>query len=483
MAMQSKKRKKVVALYETRMRASYVVKTVVCYFFAALIWYILCVITPYMDSVPVCASDAALLTREALSATEEQISEDDGEKERALLMPSSIDSFYRRLRLIEDAERSIDYMVYDNYEQEFTFIYYAALLRAADRGVKVRIIVDGKMGTFVDTLEELGKLLCNHNNIELYHFNEANIFKPTALMVLMHDKVTIVDENKLIVGGANMGTVSFTANYDMEVMITNSGTRGCAGQAKRYFDEMVSNKLCVRKKSKKCDFSLKQQYLNQFSSFYHAYKFTEPIDYDTQGVPVDKITFLSNKIDGGKKPPTILTAVFNLAESSQKTTIVTPYTLLVDKKIKTLRNIAAKNAEFKLITNSLYNSRNVGYAVYYHSRSDYIDENIDLWEFQAKNQLHAKMFTFDDRYSIIGSFNLDERSAHIDTESALVIDSPTFNAQVNEYIDEVFVKNSLKVGENNEYLPSDDVEEHNVPASKRFKYAIYNILQIVMNLL
>lgn len=481
--MQPQKNKKAIALYETRIRIGYVVLTAVCYFFAAVIWYVLCVITPYMDSVPVSAADCAAITREALSATPEQIARDDSQKERALLMPTSVDSFYRRLRLIEDAESTIEYMVYDNYEQEFTFIYYAALLRAADRGVKVRIVVDGKMGTFVDTLEEIGQLLYNHNNIEVYHFNPVNIFKPTGLMVLMHDKVTIVDGNKLIVGGANMGTASFTANYDMEVMITNSGADGCAGQAVRYFNEMISNRLCVRKTSKKCNFSAKEKYFNKFSDFFNTYEFSDTIDYNAQGVPVDKVTLLTNKIDGGKKPPIILRALYNLAENSEKTIIVTPYPLLVDKKIEQLRGVAAKNKEFKIITNSLYNTRNVGYAAYNSSRRDYIDENIELWEYQARNQLHAKMFSFDDRYSVIGSFNLDERSAHIDTESMLVIDSPAFNAQVNAYISDVFIKNSLQVGKNNEYLPSDCVEAGVVPRTKKFKYAIYSVLGIVMNLL
>lgn len=481
--MKPRKSKKAIALYETHMRCGYVILTAVCYFLAAAIWYILCVITPYMDSVPVAAADRASLTREAFTASSEQIERDESQKERALLMPSCVDSFYRRLRLIEDAESTIEYMVYDNYEQEFTLIYYAALLRAADRGVKVRIIVDGKMGTFVDTLKEIGQLLYNHNNIEVYHFNPLNIWKPANLMVLMHDKMTIVDGNKLIVGGANMGTASFTANYDMEVMITNSGADGSAGQAERYFNKMVSNRLCVRKTSKKCDFSAKEKYFSKLSDFLNTYNFTEAIEYDTQGVAVDKVTLLTNKIDGGKKPPIILQAIFNFMESSEKTVIVTPYTLLVDKKIKQLRGFAAENKEFKIITNSLYNSRNVGYAAYYHSRRDYIDENIELWEYQAKNQLHAKMFSFDDRYSVIGSFNLDERSAHIDTESMLVIDSPSFNAQVNAYIDDVFIKNSLQVGKNNEYLPSDTVVAGGVPRKKKVKYAAYNMLQVVMNLL
>lgn len=101
-------RKKAVALYETRMRVGYVVKTVVCYVFAAIIWYILAVILPYTVTLNVSAADNARLTRAALSATQTDINRDEAAKERALLMPTSEQSFYRRLRLVEDARKSID---------------------------------------------------------------------------------------------------------------------------------------------------------------------------------------------------------------------------------------------------------------------------------------------------------------------------------------------------------------------------------------
>lgn len=199
-------------------------------------------------------------------------------------------------------------------------------------------------------------------------------------------------------------------------------------------------------------------------------------------MPIDKATYLTNPVTDGKKPPRIAEAMFNLAESSERTTIVTPYALITDKKIKRLRAAAAKSKSFRLITNSLYNSRNVAYAVYRKDRKKYLSEHIELWEYQAEDQLHAKLSVYDGRYTIIGSCNLDERSAHIDTESVLVIDSESFAAAVENYIDTRFVAGSCRVGSDNEYIPS-DVTPGKVPTDKRIKYFFYSALAAVINVI
>ncbi|MCH5165404.1 MAG: phosphatidylserine/phosphatidylglycerophosphate/cardiolipin synthase family protein [Clostridiales bacterium] len=477
-------RKKAITLYETRMRAGYVVKTVVFYMLATILWYMLAVLLPYTATVTVSAADNARLTREAFSASEAEINRDDSEKERALLMPTSESSFQRRLKLIEDAKSTIDCMIFTAYEQSFSYLYYTALFRAADRGAKVRIIVDGKMGSLSGKLDAMGKILSNHNNIELYYFNKVNIFDPAGLMVLMHDKVTIVDGHILIVGGVNMGTAAYLSNYDMEVMITNSGENGSVGQAAEYFRNMLKSGLVKRIKSKKSDISAKNKYEAEFNKYYAKSEFADKtIDYGTQGVAINKATFLSNPISTTKKSPILLQAVFNLMESSKNSIAVTPYIMLENDKKARLKRIAAKNDEVLIITNSLYNSRNVGYADYYNTREDYLSKNIAIWEYQAKNQLHAKLYSFDGRYSVIGSFNLDERSAHIDTESMIVIDSEDLTAQLNDYIRTQFIDNSLKVGSNNEYLPSDTVKKGDVPAKKKFLYTIYGALGVIRCLL
>lgn len=475
-------KKKAVALYETRMRPGYVVKTCISYLFAAIIWYILAAVLPYTVTVDVSASENALITREAFSASAEQIAADESEKERALFMPSSEESFVRRLRLIADAKETVDQLIFDTYSGKYTIYYYTALLRAADRGVKIRVINDGKSGKTESILGDLEIMLRSHENIKLYYFNPVNLLDPAGLMTLMHDKLTIVDGDKFIIGGVNMGTSAYLENFDAEVMITNSGRSGTAGKATEYFEKMLSSEL-TEKRSTGFRFDLyKEKYYRELEEFCEKQPlYSEHIDYGAQGIAADKITFVGNPISAHKKAPIIWKAITNLMGSSKKSVTVTPYTLLQGDKKEELRRLAAKNDSFTLITNSLYNTRNVGYADYYYSREDYIDKNITLLEYQAKNQLHAKMFTFDDRFSVIGSFNMDERSAHIDTESVVVIDSPAFTARLNEYIADTFISNSLQVGRDNQYIPNENVKDHEdeIPWNKRALYAIYRAVGVV----
>lgn len=462
------------------MRVGFVIMTVAFYILAMLLWYIIAVIAPYTATVNVTESENVFITRKALSATQEQINRADRLKERALLMPTSENSFCRRLKLVADAEHTVDYMVFDTYVGDFTDIYYGALVSAADRGVKVRIMLDGTMGKLSDGLKDIENILSNHNNIELYYFNKINVFDPGGIMTLMHDKVTIVDGDKCIVGGVNMGTGAYLNNFDMEVMVTNSGKNGAAGQASHYFEKMINSGLAQRFTSKFDEIEVKNRYIDKYSQFFAKSEFADvPVDYLTQGVAVDKITFVTNPITVRKKSPIIWQAIYNLMYDAKKSTIVTPYTLLQSDKKDQIKTLAARNDEFTLLTNSLYNTRNVAYADYYYTRKAYLNEDIKLLEYQETDQLHGKMFSIDDRYSVIGSFNLDERSIHIDTESVLIIDSTAFNRVLNDYINKQMVANSLRVGMNNEYIPSETVQSHEVPLDKRFKYAIYRVLSVV----
>lgn len=481
--MKTLHRKKAIALYETHMCVGFVIKTVVFYLIAAVLWYVIAVIAPYTATVTVSPSQNIVLTKTAFSATESDIAKPTESKERALLLPTGESSFLRRLRLIEDATETIDFMVYFTSNDDFSDYFYTALIRAADRGVKVRIIQDGKMGKLDGNLSDgLAKMIYNYNNIELYYFNGINILDPAGLATIMHDKVIIVDSDKMIVGGANMGKSAYLYNFDMEVLVTggDGNVNGSVARAERNFQKMLNNDLTKRKKSKKRDISQKNKYMQKYSAFYENSEIAHAeIDYSALGVAVDKITYLANPINATKKTPTIMQAMFNMMESSDNTIIITPYTLLENDKIRRLRAAAAGSEQFTLITNSLYNSRNVGFADYYYNRDKYLNSKIKLLEFQQYNQLHAKVFSFDNRYSVIGSFNLDERSAHIDTESVLVIDSVEFNAILRQYIEDTFIANSLEVGDNNEYLPSDTVSSHEVPAKKKFIYSLYRMLGIV----
>ena len=477
--------KKVSTLYETKISGTYIVKTVVLYLIAAILWYAVCAIVPFAVTVNVGEENAARVSFAALSATESEIAADESTKERALLLPSSEDGFIMRLKLIESAEKKIDFAVFENNCDEWSIYFYSAILRAADRGVKVRLIFDGRIGQFDGEQAELQRILQNHNNIEVYVYNPMNFADPAGLLVFMHDKITVVDGDRMLVGGINMGKYAYLSNADLEVLITNSGETRSVGQDEKYYEKLIKSELSERKNSAKCDMSVRERFDGQYSAFIanNRDKFDEPTDYKSIGVAVDKVTHVHNPIDSHKKEPVIWQAVCNLAENSKETAIVSPYVLLEDAKITKLRGFADNSDKFTIVTNSLYNTRNVAYAHYLYTRRDIVSESLDVYEYQSDDQLHAKFMSFDRRFSLIGSFNMDERSCHIDTESVLVIDSAAFNAQLNALIEDKFVSESLKVGLDNRYEPSDTVAEKPVSFGKKLRYKMFRMLSLVVYLL
>lgn len=472
-------------MYETRMSGAYVAKTIVLYAIAAVVWYIVCAITPFFVTVNVGKENAEKVSFASLSATQSEIDADESTKERALLLPSSEDGFITRLKLVESAERTIDFAVFENNCDEWSGYFYSAILRAADRGVKARLIFDGRIGQFDVEQAELQKILQNHNNIEVYVYNPMNFGDPAGLLVFMHDKLTVVDGDRMLVGGINMGKYAYMSNADLEVLITNSGEDRSVGQVEEYYEQLIRSKLSKRKISKKCVFSVRDEFDERYSAYIEQNrdKFDAPTDYKTVGVAVDKVTHVHNPVDAHKKEPIIWQAVCNLAEKSKETAIVSPYVLLEDRKITKLRDLAAHSDKFTVVTNSLYNTRNVAYAHYLYTRSDIASEHLDVYEYQADNQLHAKFMSFDRRFSLIGSFNMDERSCHIDTESVLVIDSAAFNAQLNALIDDKFMIDSLKVGLDGKYEPSESVQAKPVSFGKKLEYKLFRMLSLVVYLL
>ncbi len=75
---------------------------------------------------------------------------------------------------------------------------------------------------------------------------------------------------------------------------------------------------------------------------------------------------------------------------------------------------------------------------------------------------------------MVGSFNLDDRSLYIDTESVLIIDSPEFFAQLNAELDTLFAQ-SAAVGPDNAYLPGSGATALNVSLGKRLLMGFVSI--------
>ena len=113
--------------------------------------------------------------------------------------------------------------------------------------------------------------------------------------------------------------------------------------------------------------------------------------------------------------------------------VYTPYVILSDEMMEDLSAVAADSSSFTLVLNDVTSGANPFGCVDYLNQKDHIlSAGITVGEYLGDQSLHTKNVLIDDRLCLVGSFNFDMRSAYLDTELMLVIDSPDLNAQLRQ---------------------------------------------------
>ncbi len=323
-----------------------------------------------------------------------------------------------------------------------------ALLDAADRGVHVRILVDG-LESWID-MEGNSYFygLSSHKNVEIKLYNKANPLKPWKMMGRMHDKYLIADGKTYILGGRNtynyfLGNFPGHKNYDRDVLVVcdNPQNENSVRQLQDYF-EMVweqkdsryfhnNKKLADRKSVKKAVLEMQEGYQKYFAD--HKEKISDT-DYTDETFETKKITLLSNPTHTGAKEPIVWYQLGELMKNAKnRVKIHTPYIICNDMMYNTWKDVERNVPEFSVMTNSVANNGNpFGSADYEKNRDRIADTGIDIWEYEGGYSYHGKSILIDDDIAVIGSFNMDMRSTYLDTELMLVIRSKEVNKQLEE---------------------------------------------------
>ena len=149
---------------------------------------------------------------------------------------------------------------------------------------------------------------------------------------------------------------------------------------------------------------------------------------------VRNIALLSNPIEYTSKKPVVWYQLVELMKNAHsKVKIHTPYIICNDYMYDGLEKVCNSVENVSLMTNSIGNNGNpFGSADYYVNKNKILGTGIDVWEYEGGYSYHGKSVLIDDNISVIGSFNLDMRSAYLDTELMLVIDSEDINRQLSE---------------------------------------------------
>ncbi len=383
-------------------------------------------------------------------------------------LEDGIDALTARLLLAERAERSIDTQYYLIKTDTTSFAFLDALLRAADRGVRVRFLLDDVFTVGYDA----GMAgLDSHPNIEIRIFNPFNrgaVGRAGAGMTnfsrinrRMHTKSFTVDNQVTIVGGRNIADEYFGANKDEKFGdLDVVGIGSVANDVSTMFDTFWNHSTAlptpafanmpddpqaeleklreVIKASREA--VLKTPYadavaatgarfLNESSEVFEIAPYKLVYDTPDKGIkskegPTQKITLALRD---------------SLLAAEKEVIILSPYFVPRKAGVEFFTELVDKGVQVKIVTNALSaNNHATVHGGYAPSRKPLLRNGVELYEVRpdadvpgseifaasgAKATMHTKAYVVDRKQVFIGSFNFDPRSANLNTESGVLIES------------------------------------------------------------
>lgn len=400
--------------------------------------------------------------------------------ERVLCVDDNLDALLWRLRIIESAQEEIIFATYNFHDDESGKDVMSALLQAAERGVKVRMIVDGITKTLNIGRSAFFKTLSSNENVEIRIYNPVHLGMPWRLNYRMHDKYIVADNKAYILGGRNTKNVSLgeyqeKKDMDRDVVVYNQDEKKTESlsQVKDYFESIWNYKNTkVYKKSIRNQDEIIKRMEQHYISLKQRYKdaFTE-INWKENTIATNGITLWFNPIESQNKKPILFKSLCNTMEMGKEIIIQTPY-LICNQDMYQYFIKLNKGRNIRVITNAVENGANFcGCADYLNEKENILATGIDLFEYTRKQSSHTKTVLIDDNISIIGSFNFDIRSTYLDTELMLVIQSKELNKELREK-DEKAMKESRCFYSDGRVEFGSNAKEENLGIGKKIFYRI-----------
>lgn len=374
--------------------------------------------------------------------------EDAASPDRAAILETNLSALDERIRLMDKARDEIIICSYDIRDGESTRDIFAMALKKAGEGVSVRVLADGLSG-LINFESDLFRALAAHPNIEIRLYNRPNILEPWKFMGRMHDKYIIVDDMAYILGGRNMFDY-FIGDYptghrsrDREVLVYNTahGTEmsreSSLFQLRDYFASVWEQEdTAPFGEENPADTGTCDKVWSELEERYRAIEKSKPelfeeTDYAAMTAETRGVCLISNPTGLYAKEPVVFQTLIELMRKAEKEVVIhSPYAVLNGYMADALTDIA-RSVPVTLMVNARENGDNlVASSDYTYNRNGVLDTGVRLLEYAGGQSYHGKSIAIDDDISVIGSFNLDLRSAYVDTELMLVIRSEEVNAQL-----------------------------------------------------
>ena len=395
-------------------------------------------------------------------------------------------AFTSRIALTELAEKTLDVQYYIWEADATGRIFAQRLIEAADRGVRVRILVDDiNLAGWDAQVASMDA----HPNIEIRVFNpfasrEKRMFDflidLNRINHRMHNKLMVMDNAVAIVGGRNIGNhyfgVATDANFrDLDIAAAGPVVRDTSEVFDHFWagDWAVPIAALVKRPYTESDLNGFRKTLRQRIE---EENYPYPLDQDVDDLKSELAVIRDNfiwapgqivwddpaAIKDGISEGVMIQRLFKKVETLQSEILMeSAYFVTQDKAVDSVKRMTERGVRVRVLTNSLASNDVVAaHAGHAKRRKQLVESGMELYELrpdagaikqkviagESKASLHTKAVVFDRESVFIGSFNLDPRSASINTEAGLYVESAELAEQVVAYMDEgVQPQNSYRV--------------------------------------
>lgn len=418
-----------------------------------------------------------------------------------ILMDTGRQAFTERAALIDAADHTIDAQYYIWNHDRSGMYMLGRLLLAAERGVRVRILLDD---INIDGSDNTLMLLSKHPNIHVRIFNplpgRSGLSKWLSFLgdfsrlnQRMHNKSFIVDGQVAIMGGRNIGDEYFDMNDELNFRDRGLLALGAIVKQISYsFDAYWNNKNAYPVASLGNKTFDQAEIDNAYGKLHDAAAIINIPDYQVlPGRPAidehlrkqfqaatwagselvyDEPVLIGDTGQGEQLKRVAQTLLELYQQAEHEVMIESAYLVMSDIAIDQTKNLTAKGVSIRALTNSLAaNDLTTNHSAYARTRPDMLGVGIELYELRpdaescyeligkseycegsAVFSLHSKSAVFDREQLYVGSYNINLRSAYLNFENALIINSPELANKVTSDIEE-----NMKPGNSWQVLPND----------------------------
>ena len=401
------------------------------------------------------------------------------------LLPNSSEAFRARAELIRNAQKSVDLQYYIVHNGLSTRALVREMLLAADRGVRIRILLDD---TASDGQVEVIATLAVHPNIHIRVFNPLHLGRSTMVTRTMgrlldlsqqhrrmHNKLWLADNSAAIVGGRNLGDEYFDAkpdlNFtDMDLLCIGPVAEQLGHSFDQYWNSALSQPISdfvldkptaedLLQSRQRLEQSLQSARIESKALYDHLMTYRSQPQLETWRKQLiwahnTAMWDAPSKVLADGEPARALLMATQLRPEldsvNNELIMISAYFVPQKPGMDYLLGRADAGVDVRLLTNSLEATDvpavHGGYAPY---RKTLLEHGVKLYELRRQpddpgrsssfgfsggsdSSLHTKAMILDRQKVFVGSFNFDPRSAMLNTEMGLVIESETLAQQTHQ---------------------------------------------------